>query len=183
MSTLRVSNIEAKADPSSPTVNEKVKITNSNGKVMLHLDGATVGVTTIGINTTASTFSVDNNQNVTFVGVVSTTTLRVGIATTSLYIEGQAQLNRVAITTTSSNTQLVTGRTFVYYAPGTYTLPASPTPGDRLEIINRSGIVTAILARNGSNIMGMSEDLTMDILDAAFKVTYSNVTDGWVVST
>ena len=38
MSTLRVSNIEAKADPSSPTVNEKVKITNSSGDVMLQLD-------------------------------------------------------------------------------------------------------------------------------------------------
>jgi hypothetical protein len=31
--------------------------------------------------------------------------------------------------------------------------------------------------------MGVADNLDLDILDAAFKVTYSNVTDGWVVST
>ena len=73
MSTLRVSNIEAKADPSSPTVNEKVKITNSNGDVMLQLDGATSGITTVGINTTGNAFTVDSAQNFNFVGVVTAT--------------------------------------------------------------------------------------------------------------
>ena len=71
MSTLRVSNIEAKADVSSPTINEKIKITNSDGEVMLHLDGATSGITTVGINTTAETFNVDENQNVTFTGSIT----------------------------------------------------------------------------------------------------------------
>ena len=52
MSTLRVSNIEAKADPSSPSVDEKLKVTNSNGDILVHIDGKTAGVTTIGINTT-----------------------------------------------------------------------------------------------------------------------------------
>jgi len=68
MSTLRVSNIEAKADASSPSVNEKVKVTNSNGDVLVHINGETSGVTTVGINTTGETFNVDSNQNVTFVG-------------------------------------------------------------------------------------------------------------------
>ena len=71
MSTLRVSNIEAKADPSSPTINEKVKITNSNGDVMLQLDGATSGITTVGINTTTAAFTVDANQNIEFVGGIT----------------------------------------------------------------------------------------------------------------
>ena len=75
MSTLRVSNIEAKADPSSPTVNEKVKITNSNGDVMLQLDGATSGITTVGINTTTAAFTVDGDQNFNFVGVVTAASL------------------------------------------------------------------------------------------------------------
>ena len=47
MSTLRVSNIEAKADASSPSVNEKVKITNSNGDVLVTVNGETAGITTI----------------------------------------------------------------------------------------------------------------------------------------
>ena len=105
----------------------------------------------------------------------------VGTGGTSLYIVGQSQLNRVALTTTSSNITLEAGRTYVYYATGTYTLPASPTVGDRIEIINRSGTTTAVLGRNGSNIMGVADDVLLDILDETFKVTYSNSTDGWVI--
>ena len=111
------------------------------------------------------------------------TTVAVGAGLTSLHVFGQTQLNRVAITTTASNLTLEAGRSYVYYSYGTYTLPASPTVGDRIEVINRSGIVTAVLARNGSNIMGLADDLDLDVLNAAFKVTYSNETDGWVVST
>ena len=39
MSTLRIHGIEAKSDPTSASVNEKIKITNSNGDLLLHLDG------------------------------------------------------------------------------------------------------------------------------------------------
>lgn len=74
MSTLRVSNIEAKSDASSPSVNEKVKVTNSNGDVLVHVNGETSGITTIGINTTGESVSFDSNQNATFVGIVTATT-------------------------------------------------------------------------------------------------------------
>ena len=43
MSTLRVTNIEAKGDPSSPSVDEKLKLTNSTGDVVLEVDGKNVG--------------------------------------------------------------------------------------------------------------------------------------------
>ena len=73
MSTLRVSNIEAKADASSPTVNEKIKITNSNGDVLVHVNGEISGITTIGINTTGESVKFDSNQNATFSGIVTAT--------------------------------------------------------------------------------------------------------------
>ena len=72
MSTLRVSNIEAKADASSPSVNEKVKITNSNSDVLVTVNGETAGITTIGVNTTGKTFDVNIDQKVSFVGDVIT---------------------------------------------------------------------------------------------------------------
>ena len=78
MSTLRVSNIEAKADASSPSVNEKIKITNSNGDVLVHVNGETSGITTIGINTTGESVSFDSNQNATFSGIVTSTSGFVG---------------------------------------------------------------------------------------------------------
>ena len=43
MSTLRVTNIEAKGDPSSPSVDEKLKLTNSTGDIVLEVDGKNVG--------------------------------------------------------------------------------------------------------------------------------------------
>ena len=71
MSTLRVSNIEAKADPSSSTVDEQVKITNSNGDVLLYVDGRTSGITTVGINTTAEVFKVDSYKNFEYSGIIT----------------------------------------------------------------------------------------------------------------
>jgi len=86
MSTLRISNIEAKADNSSPTVDEQLKFTNSTGDVLLHLDGRTSGITTVGINTTAETIKFDSNNNIMVTGIVTATefhgTLAVGTSVT-----------------------------------------------------------------------------------------------------
>ncbi len=68
MSTLRIHGIEAKSDPTSASVNEKIKITNSNGDLLLHLDGTQSGIGTVGITTTGTTFHVDRaTQEITFV--------------------------------------------------------------------------------------------------------------------
>ena len=86
MSTLRISNIEAKADNSSPTVDEQLKFTNSTGDVLLHLDGRTSGITTVGINTTNQTIKFDQNNNILVTGIVTATefhgTLAVGTSVT-----------------------------------------------------------------------------------------------------
>ena len=71
MSTLRINNIEAKSVPANPTLDEKVKITNSSGDVLIHLDGKTAGITTIGINTTATNPRVTVGGNSQFNGNVS----------------------------------------------------------------------------------------------------------------
>jgi len=68
MSTLRIHGIEAKSDPSSASVNEKIKITNSNGDLLFHLDGTQSGIGTVGITTTGTTFHVDRaTGEITFV--------------------------------------------------------------------------------------------------------------------
>jgi len=133
--------------------------------------------------------ALDRLTKITTTGIATGSSLTVSSVdilgtglTTSLYVQGQSQVRKVAITTTSTDLTLEEGRTYVYYGVGTYTLPTSPVVGDRIEIINRSGVTTAILARNGSNIMGVADDLELDIIDANFKVTYANEADGWVVS-
>jgi len=68
MSTLRIHGIEAKSDPTSASVNEKIKITNSSGELLFHLDGTQSGIGTVGITTTGTTFHVDRaTGEITFV--------------------------------------------------------------------------------------------------------------------
>ena len=68
MSTLRIHGIEAKSDSSSASVNEKIKITNSSGELLFHLDGTQSGIGTVGITTTGTTFHVDRaTGEITFV--------------------------------------------------------------------------------------------------------------------
>ena len=68
MSTLRIHGIEAKSDPTSASVNEKIKITNSNGDLLLHLDGTQAGIGTVGI---AVTLTYEDVTNVDAVGVLT----------------------------------------------------------------------------------------------------------------
>ena len=107
MSNIRVSNIEAKSDASSPTIDEKLKITNSQGRVLMQVDGKTSGITTIGINTTGNTFTVDGN-NVSFVGnIVSANVNTTGVSTfTSLNVTGQSSLTNVNVGGVSTLTNL-----------------------------------------------------------------------------
>jgi len=101
MSTLRIHGIEAKSDPTSASVNEKIKITNSNGELLFHLDGTQSGIGTVGITTTGTTFHVDRaTGEITFVtdAVFNGT---VGIAGTLTY-EDVTNVNSLGIVTATS---------------------------------------------------------------------------------
>jgi hypothetical protein len=109
MSTLRVSNIEAKADASSPSVNEKVKVTNSNGDVQLTINGETAGITTVGVNTTGKTFDVNADQKVSFVGEISApeaSFTNVSIAGTITY-DDVTNVDSIGIVTARNDLHLV----------------------------------------------------------------------------
>ena len=73
MSTLRINNIEAQSIPASPTLDEKVKITNSSGDILVNIDGKTSGITTIGINTTDGNIKFDENSNIVVTGIITAT--------------------------------------------------------------------------------------------------------------
>ena len=73
MSTLRISNIEAKANVASASIDEKLRFTNSVGDVLVYLDGKTSGITTVGINTTSQTIRFDQNNNLDITGIITAT--------------------------------------------------------------------------------------------------------------
>jgi len=85
-------------------------------------------------------------------------------------------VNTISTSTTASKNNL-----YVLTADLTLTLPASPANGDSIKISNLSGVATCILGRNGSLIMGVASDLTLDTPSASFELVYSGATKGWVI--
>ena len=127
MSTLRIHGIEAKSDPTSASVNEKIKITNSNGDLLLHLDGTQSGIGTVGITTTGTTFHVDRaTQEITFVSDAKFNGT-VGIAGTLTY-EDVTNIDAIGIITARAGIN-VSGGTITGDGSGLTGLPAGAPVG------------------------------------------------------
>ena len=65
----------------------------------------------------------------------------------------------------------------------TVTLPASPSVGDEVHIIDSGNNLASnnlTIGRNGSNILGSASDLTVSTNSVAFTLVYVNATRGWV---
>lgn len=81
----------------------------------------------------------------------------------------------------SANTNALKNTIYVLTADLTLTLPASPAAGDSIKISNQSAVTTCIIARNGSNIMGLASDLTLDDPTKNFELIFTNAAKGWVI--
>ena len=66
-------------------------------------------------------------------------------------------------------------------AATTVTLPASPVAGDLIYVTVGNSLTTNVVARNGNNIMGLAQDMTLDAANAAAQLRYINATLGWVM--
>ena len=84
--------------------------------------------------------------------------------------------NIVSGATTASKDNL-----YIFTASATLTLPASPSGGDSIKVSNLSGTTTCVIARNGSNIMAVADNMTLDNQYASFELIYGDATRGWVV--
>jgi hypothetical protein len=66
----------------------------------------------------------------------------------------------------------------------TVTLPASPTLGDEVSIIDASGTADTnniTVGRNSENIQGSAADLTISTERAGLTLVYFNATQGWLL--
>ena len=93
----------------------------------------------------------------------------------------RALANTVTAEVIGTDTTAVAGRNYVLTASLTLTLPASPSPGDRVGVQNSSATTTSIIARNGSNIMSLAENMTLDLLNTGITLMYADATRGWVL--
>ena len=70
------------------------------------------------------------------------------------------------------------------FAARTLTLPANPPAGSWVEIWDAVGTFGAnnlTIARNGQNIMGLAQDMIVDVPNVVFKLTFTSFR-GWVIS-
>jgi hypothetical protein len=66
----------------------------------------------------------------------------------------------------------------------TATLPSSPTLGDFVSFIDYAGTFDSnnlTIARNGKNIQGVAEDLTVSVERAGLTLVYVDTTQGWLL--
>ena len=64
------------------------------------------------------------------------------------------------------------------------TLPATPTLGDEVRVIDGTGNASTnniTILRNGNNIQGSADNLTIDIDRAAIGLVFYNATQGWIL--
>ena len=123
-----------------------------------------------------------NTTGIEVVGVITATNVSVAgsVTATNFYGDG-SQLTGLggggaAITVLTTDTTLENGNVYMINSSGiVLTLPASPATGDAVDILNNvSGIHT--LARNGSTIMSLAEDMAFGEAGVRFKVWYTGST-------
>ncbi len=137
---------------------------------------ATFGTSSVTIN------GITDNIRVGSAVTVNTTGINVaGVVTATSFKGDGSQLTGLggggaSITVLTTNTTLSKGNVYMLNASGlVLTLPASPSTGDAIDILNNiSGIHT--LARNGSTIMSLSEDMTFGEQGLKFKIWYTGST-------
>ena len=87
------------------------------------------------------------------------------------------------ITTTSQNKTLSNLEYCTVSSSGlTLTLPSSPAVGNKVIIGIGDNYTDTIISRNGSNIMGLAENLTVDVGYVTLTLIYINSTFGWRIS-
>lgn len=80
----------------------------------------------------------------------------------------------------TGNTQAVYGGIYVFGSALTLTLPSAPEANDWVGFTDRSGTSACVIARNGSNICGLAEDMNVNVPNAYGRLIYVDATRGWV---
>jgi hypothetical protein len=102
--------------------------------------------------------------------------------TGAMYWSAAAGLPPVTVSDTTT-ISAAAGNHYVLTAASatTITLPASPTISDTVWVTVANSLVTNVVARNGKNIQGIAEDMTLNDPYAAAQLRFSDNTEGWIL--
>lgn len=160
----------------------------SGDTIKTNLSGSYLGFGATSSNATASNeFVFGLNQT----GSGNNTVTVGNDSTVATYLKGsiyRTQFVTSSITASKYNAYALSGSLYTFH------LPSNPNPGDSLKISNfqypttGSGRTTPItgseiisIGRSGKPIMGLNQDMELDILSATFEIMYIDSTRGWVI--
>ena len=83
----------------------------------------------------------------------------------------------------TANTTLASNAKYSYSAGAlTLTLPAAPVNGDEVVIYNTGSLLTTVVGRNGKTIMGLAQNMTLDIANKKYVFEYLSASGDWRLS-
>ena len=174
------------AFPTSPTNGQQANI---NGITYTYSSTLTAWTVSTSVSNTFVSISVSanvNSGNVLATGLASVS----GNVAGAYFIGNGSQLTGISgsgmswVIANSNATMSTNSGYFVDTTGGakTMTLPTSVTIGDTVRINDLAGTFGAnnlTVARNGSNIQGVADDLVVSVNQSSFGLVYSNGTYGW----
>lgn len=110
--------------------------------------------------------------------------MAIQISGTNVIDNNRNLVNAGRIYTTVSNNQTtsktLSNREFVSVVGAglIMTLPASPAAGNEVAI-QVGNFTNTIIARNSQNIMGLAENMTIDVADVTVNLFFTDATRGW----
>lgn len=149
------------------------------------IDGVTSAIQ-VQLNAKAS------NASPTFTGTVTVAALTAsGTVTAANFIGNGSGITGLppqapVLNTISSNTTAVVGEAYVADTSAgafTLTLPPTPTAGNLVSFTDYAGtfkLNNLTLGRNGSPIVGVAQDLVIDLNYASLRMLYIDATEGWI---
>ena len=133
---------------------------------------------------TATRFDGEFSGSISADDIVGTSASISGVTTTSNLVVANSVFT--AISTTSTNKTIV-NREYCTAVTGvagtnaniTITLPASPQPGWEVGVAVGGTFLDTLIARNGSNIMSLAEDMTLNREYIPVQLVYVDAAVGW----
>jgi hypothetical protein len=117
------------------------------------------------------------------IGSAITSGIQTGITVTYDDVNNSINFANYTITTTSVNKTLSNLEYCTVTSGGlSLTLPTLPSVGNKVMVGISSDYTDTNILRNGSNIMGLAEDMTVDIGYGTLNLIYINSTLGWRIS-
>jgi hypothetical protein len=129
------------------------------------------------LNELAAALGNDENFSTTITNAISVNTTDIATNVTAI------DQRKIEITSSvGSSLSCAAGYRYITTVTSgiTLTLPASPSAGDEVQVLDGTGAATSILvARNGNLINGLSEDADLDVAGFAVVFIYTGATFGW----